>query len=308
MRKVSLVALFVNTLLYATYYPMAKSVLERFDPWVFMACVEALAVPVALVLLWRARSVSKQTIRSGILLGVIANLAFLIGLQALRFTSATNTTFLGALSGVIGALITRLMFRQRLNPLIWAAAGLSLAGALGLVFGGGWFGINGGDLFALLAAVIYAWSIFQTDRETSRPKVDTLSLLAVVLLTGAVLSFAESLAFGDWSGTLGRFEPLVDGGVLLYVATVTNVIPYAVTLKLQRHLRPVTVAFIYILEPLWAALIAALYLGETLSPFGLASACLILAGSLLAIQASFPAASSAVGRPSAETDYALGGD
>lgn len=308
MRKVSLIALFVNTLLYATYYPMAKSVLERFDPWVFMACVEALAVPVALALLWRAGSVSKQTIRSGIMLGVIANLAFLIGLQALRFTSATNTTFLGALSGVIGALITRLMFRQRLNPMIWAAAGLSLAGAFGLVFGGGWFGINGGDLFALLAAVIYAWSIFQTDNETRRPGVDTLSLLAVVLLTGAALSFAESLAFGDWPGTLGRLEPLTDGGVLLYVATVTNVIPYAVTLKLQRHLRPVTVAFIYILEPLWAALIAALYLGETLSPFGLASACLILAGSLLAIQASFPAASSAVGRPSAETDYALGGD
>ncbi len=308
MRKVSLIALFFNTLLYATYYPVAKSVLERFDPWVFMACVEALAVPVAIVLLWRASSVSKQTVRSGLLLGVIANLAFLIGLQALRFTSATNTTFLGALSGVVGALVTRLMFRQRLNPMIWAAAGLSLAGALGLVFGGGWFGINGGDLFALLAAVIYAWSIFQTDNETRRPGVDTLSLLAVVLLTGAALSLVESLVFGDWSGTLGRLEPLTDGGVLLYVATVTNVIPYAVTLKLQRHLRPVTVAFIYILEPLWAALIAALYLGETLSPFGLASACLILAGSLLAIQASFPPATSAVGRPSAETDYALGGD
>lgn len=308
MRKVSLIAILVNTLLYATYYPITKGALERLDPWVFMALAEVLALPVAIVVLWRSGPLSKQTVKSGLLLGAIANLAFLTGLQALRFTSATNTTFLGALSGVVGALITRWMFRQNLHPLIWCAAALSVVGALGLIFESGWMGINGGDLIALLAAGIYAWSIFQTDRETRRPGIHTPGLLAVVLLTGAVLSLIESVAFGDWPGTVARMEPMLDIGVLVYVAVVTNVIPYAVTLKWQRHLRPVTVAFIYIIEPLWAALFAALYLGETLSLFGLASAGLILAGSLLAVRASFPSAPSAVGRPSAETDYALGGD
>ncbi|HRF47979.1 MAG TPA: DMT family transporter [Anaerolineales bacterium] len=293
MRKISLIAFFVNTLLYATYYPVAKGALERLDPWVFMALAEALTVPVALVLLVRAGRLDRQTLRSGVLLGAISNLGFAIGLQALAFTSATNTTFLGALSGVLGALITRLVLRQPLNPLTWLAGGLSLVGALGLIFEGGWAGVNLGDLIALLAAFAYAWSIFQTDRETSRQGIHTPSLLAVVLLTGAALALVESLVFGDWAGTLQRATPLLDATTLGYVAVVTTVIPYAVTLKLQRHLRPVTVAFIYVIEPLWAALFAALYLGETLTVFGLGSAGLILAGSLLAVRATAPPTESA---------------
>ncbi len=107
MRKVTVIAFFVNTLLYATYYPVAKGALTRLDPWIFMTLAELLTLPVAIALLWRARRLSMQTVASGIVLGVISNLAFVAGLQALRFTSATNTTFLGALSGVLGALIAR---------------------------------------------------------------------------------------------------------------------------------------------------------------------------------------------------------
>lgn len=308
MRKVSVIAFFVNTLLYATYYPVAKGALTRLDPWIFMALAEALTLPVAIALLWRARRLTMQTLRSGVVLGVISNLAFVAGLQALRFTSATNTTFLGALSGVMGALIARWMLRQRLHPLTWVAGALSVVGAAGLVFEGGWAGVNFGDLIALVAAAIYAWNIFQTDRETTRPVADTRGLLAIVLLTGLALSAVESLVFADWSGTLARLEP-IDLGVLVYVAVVTTVIPYAVTLKLQRHLRPVTVAFIYIIEPLWAAVFAAVYLGEMLTPLGLAAAGLILTGSLLAVRATLPAVEApAVFERPADAEYALGGD
>lgn len=308
MRKVTVIAFFVNTLLYATYYPVAKGALTRLDPWIFMTLAELLTLPVAIALLWRARRLSMQTVASGIVLGVISNLAFVAGLQALRFTSATNTTFLGALSGVLGALIARIVLGQRLHPLTWLAGVLSVIGAAGLIFEGGWAGLNIGDLVALLAAGVYAWNIFQTDRETTKPGVDTRGLLAVVLLTGAALSVVEGLLFADWATTVSRLQP-IDLGVLAYVAVVTTVIPYAVTLKLQRHLRPVTVAFIYVIEPLWAAVFAAIYLGEMLSLLGLASAGLILAGSLLAVRATLPAgeAPTALQQP-VEAEYAMGGD
>lgn len=134
--------------LYATYYPVAKGALARLDPWIFMTLAELLTLPVAFALLWRARRLSTQTVASGIVLGVISNLAFVAGLQALRFTSATNTTFLGALSGVLGALIARILLGQRLHPLTWLAGVLSVIGAAGLVFEGGWAGLNIGDLVA----------------------------------------------------------------------------------------------------------------------------------------------------------------
>ncbi len=312
MRKVAVVAFFLNTLLYATYFPVAKGALSCLDPWIFMASAEALTLPVAFALLWRGRRLTAQTWRSGVLLGVIANLGFALGLQALRFTSATNTTFLGALSGVIGALITRVMLNQRLHTMTWVAGALSTVGAIGLVFAGGWAGVNLGDLIALVAAAIYAWNIFQTDRETTRPAADTRGLLAVVLITGAALAFVECLIFADRT-TVARFEA-ADLGVLIYVAVVTTVIPYAVTLKLQRHLQPVTVAFIYVIEPLWSAVFAAVYLGEMLSPQGQASAGLILAGALLAVWATLPpaqaeamATSGAFERPTG-AELALGGD
>lgn len=290
MRKISILALLLNTVLFAAYYPVAKGALAYFDEYVFMALVGLLTVPVGLALIGSERSpgrplLNHQTIRSGLTLGVLSNLAFLVSVQALHHTTATNTAFLGALDGLIGAVIAAGILRERQHALTWAAGGVSLTGALIMIVGGSAAQAGLGDLLALFGGIIYAWSVFQTDRETRRPGVGTRGLLGVMLLTEAGLSLVQSLVLGDWRPTLsigmGAHLP-----VLVFVAIVTTVLPYAVTLGLQRFVPPVTVSFIYILEPVWGAVFASLWLGERLTAVGLLAAGLILLGSVLALVAS----------------------
>lgn len=290
MRKISILALLLNTVLFATYYPVAKGALASLDEYVFMALVGLLTVPVALALIGSDHVAGQpvlnwQTLRSGLTLGVLSNLAFLVSIQALNHTTATNTTFLGALDGLIGAVIAAAILRQRQHALTWIAGGVSLTGAAIMILGGSSAQAGLGDLLALLGGIVYTWNVFQTDCETRRPGVRTRGLLGVMLLTEAALSLVQSLALGDWGPTLnvGISTHLP---VLVYVAMVTTVLPYAVTLGLQRFVPPVTVSFIYILEPVWSAAFASLWLGERLNAAGLLAAGLILSGSVLALAAS----------------------
>ncbi len=61
----------------------------------------------------------------------------------------------------------------------------------------------------------------------------------------------------------------------------TTLLRTAISLFMQRYTAPVTVAFIYIFEPVWRALLARLYLGEALTLRGYLGGVLIVSGALL---------------------------
>jgi drug/metabolite transporter (DMT)-like permease len=50
---------------------------------------------------------------------------------------------------------------------------------------------------------------------------------------------------------------------------------------MQKRVSPVSVAFIYVFEPIWSALLARLYLGETLTLRGYVGGALIVSGALM---------------------------
>ena len=280
--KILACALFLlNTILWATYYAATKAALQRIDPFIFSFLELASVAPAALLLLlisWK--QVTKEVWRRGLILGGWLWLAVLTTTTALKYTTATNTAFFPSLNGFLAALIAWLILRQRISKGTWLAGAISVVGALLMIFdsfsAGQWLG---GDGIAFLGAFFYTCYIFQVDRETSKEEVAHLPIFAIELLTMAVCSLVVALAVGDWH----NFHPIFpkDAGTVLYVGFATTFLPTIIATFMQRYVSPVTTAFIYVLEPMWSAFAAAIYLGEVLSFRGYLGGACILLGAIL---------------------------
>lgn len=106
--------------------------------------------------------------------------------SSLRYTSAANATLLGNTAPLWVALISWLVFRQKLRGLFWSGLALALGGAV-IVLGSDFIRhptIGLGDLLAMAAGVFYAGYFLVTER--GRQKLDTLSYVWLVNLFATI--------------------------------------------------------------------------------------------------------------------------
>jgi hypothetical protein len=88
-----------------------------------------------------------------------------------------------------------------------------------------------------------------------------------------------ALLFGDWQAVRPAFPK--DVLAILYISLGTTCLPTLITVWLQRHISPLTVSFIYILEPVLGAFFSFLYLHESLPLDGYLGGALIVAGAVI---------------------------
>lgn len=285
MRTIALLCLMLNTILWATFYAVSKEALTRIDNFVFSFLeVGSLLPAVALILYlsWRRNraSFTKALVTRGIKLGSLLALAIFTSTLALKHTTATNTAFFPSLNGIIAALIAWGLLRRRIAGRTWLAGIVATSGALLLIFENP---INGahwkGDLVALLAAFFYTCYIFRVDHDIHQEDVEPWPLFGVEVATMIVLTGAGAILFGDWSAVRPTFPK--DLAIILYIGFGTTLLPTAISIFMQKRVSPVSVAFIYVFEPIWSALLARLYLGEVLTVRGYVGGALIISGALL---------------------------
>ncbi len=180
--------------------------------------------------------------------------------SSLRFTSAANATLLGNTAPLWVALISWLVFRERLRGLFWLGLALALGGAV-TVLGSDFIRhptIGLGDLLAMAAGVFYAGYFLVTER--GRRKLDTLSYVWLVDAIAAV-----TLLFI----TLGLRMPLTGYPTQSYLAflgaaLVSQVGGYLSISYALGHLPASVVSPTLIGQPVVTAILAIPLLGEGL--------------------------------------------
>lgn len=197
------------------------------------------------------------------------------------------------LAPALVALWVRVVRRTRLPGLVWLGIGLAVAG-LALV-AEIWQGA-GLDLLGVaagLAAAICSAGYFLLG-EHGASRHDSFGLTAAGLAIGAVVVVAVSPPWTLPSGLLAA--PAVLGGlrppvwlVLLVLAVVGTVLPYLAGLPALRDLPSALASVLALVEPLVAAVLAWLLLGQALGLTQLAGAVLLLTGALLVQLAARPA-------------------
>lgn len=268
MKTVARLAFLLITVLWGSYYAVAKDALGRIDPVIFTFLEALVLVPVGLVLIalsWH--ELDKATIKRGVILGGSLCLAMLTIAVAEKFTAATNTAFFPSLGGVVAALITGMILRRPLGRMVWVAGALSLAGTcIILAMSGSGVELRG-DSIAFLGALLYTVYLFLVDhdrQENNKGEGEAIYwlILGIEHLTVAFGMTLIALLFGNWQ----QFHPVFprDLAIIVYIATAATFVPAVLSTFMLRYVDPLEASFIFILEPVWGALIAHLYLGETM--------------------------------------------
>src|SRR5258706_894657 len=155
MKLAAGLAFLLNTILFATYYSVAKEALTRIDPIVFSFFEMITLVPAALcIIIFSWKDISGAVIKRGVLLGSWLCVALFTIAIALKYTSATGTAFFPSLNGFLAALIAWLFLRHPVKKLTWLAGAVSAVCAILLITKspmGKWRGFP----FALLSCVLF---------------------------------------------------------------------------------------------------------------------------------------------------------
>ncbi len=276
-------AFLLNTIFFATYYSVTKEALNRIDPIIFTYFeMVSLAPAGLLIVLFSWKDMSRAVVKRGILLGSTLCLALFTIAIALKYTTATSTAFFPALNGFVAALIAWAFFREPMTRSTWLAGAFSVGGAAILIFSSSMGNVRG-TLIAFLGGLFYTGYVFLSDHEQRDEKAHW-PLFGVELLTTALWANLVVLLFGDWQALHPALPK--DIGVVLYVSLACTFVPTLITVLMQKYISPVTVSFIYILEPVLGALIATIYLGEVLSVQGYIGGALVVAGSVISVWGS----------------------
>jgi drug/metabolite transporter (DMT)-like permease len=195
------------------------------------------------------------------------------------------------LAPLLVALVARFVFHERVRRRIWIALALALAG-LSLIVdlwseGGVLDGL--GIAAALAAAVAYAAYILLAERGVRRR--DPISLTCYGFLFAGLFWLAVHpvwrFPFGrvdDSVSLLGNLETteLPVWVLLLFLVAVGTMATFALVVSALRHISATSVGIVAMLEPVAAAVVAWVWLGEALGAAQLAGGGIVLAGIAIA--------------------------
>jgi len=269
-------ALVLITFIWGTTFVVVKNALDFVGPLVFVATRFWIAsLVLLLVLLVRREKLSLALFRDGALTGSFLTLGFVTQTIGLQTTESGKAAFITGLSVVMVPILAAWLLHKPSTRS--AVAGVLLAAVgLGLMTLDRNLHLAPGDLWLLACAFGFAFHVTATSYFSSRYAV--LSYTWAQLFTVALLTTLAALVFEK--GAL--LPPARALPAIFYMGVVASAFVFGVQTWGQRYTTPTHTAIIFALEPVFAAITAALYAHEVLEAKEWVGGAMILAGMLLA--------------------------
>lgn len=271
MHSKGILLMLITTLIWGTSFPLLKYTLSDLSPATILVARFTIA---AIAFSPFLRHLNPSLIRDGVLLGFIyfaECAAALIGLESI---SANRSAFLVSLNVLAVPLLSVFLGRNLPRRILFTAV-VAIVGVGILSWEGGGFGP--GDWLTFACAIGVA--IYILTLEVIAPRHDTLPLVAMQLLTMAILGCLWALP------QLTQIELMSNhSSVLLYLGLVVTATPIWTQALAQRWVPSHEAALIYTLEPVFATGFSFLLLGEKLGLRGAIGAGLILAATAMSQQ------------------------
>jgi len=257
-----------------------KVALQDVSPLLFNAVRMSLAAVVLVALFFRRlRSLPVGALRAGFAIGTVMWLGFELQTVGLLYTSASKSAFLTGMCVVLVPLLLALFWRGRIHRFTLAGVALAFTGLYLLAVPGtqplAAIELNRGDLLSLASAVAFAVQIIFVGFASRR--IDYAHLVPVQLMVCA-LWMLVSLPLAEPRGFFHPTPRLL--GAVAATALVATAFCFVAQAWAQRLTPPTHAALIFSLEPVFAAAVSFLFLGERLGRRGLLGAVLILGGVL----------------------------
>ncbi|MDJ0948998.1 MAG: DMT family transporter [Alphaproteobacteria bacterium] len=201
---------------------------------------------------------------------------------AVTLTTVANATLFANFAPIVVTLAAWLLFGERVTLVFVLGLGLALAGAtvlLGVSFGAGTVQVSG-DALGLLAALFYGAYLLTVSRLRARFSTATIMLFTAGAGAAALLPAAMFMDEGLFATTLFGWL------VLIVFAWTGQVAGHGLIAWSLAHLPASFGSVALLMQPVTAAVVAWLILGEALGPMQIAGGVVVLAGIALARQGS----------------------
>lgn len=214
-----------------------------------------------------------------VLTGAIMGLNWMLLFEAYSYTTVAAATMCYYMQPTIVILLSPLVFRERLSGRKLACAAAAIIGMLfvsGVLSGGiGQVRDIRGILFGLGAAALYAAVIILNKKVV----VEDIYAKTVIQLAGAALVMIPYVLLTE--GVPELTLTAADIGMVLLVGIVHTGITYALYFGSMQRLKAQTVAVMSYIDPVFALLLSAAVLHESLTPLGIVGAVLIIGSAII---------------------------
>lgn len=201
---------------------------------------------------------SKREIWYSVILGLLLFLNFYSILHALQITTATAVGFLMCFNIVYITIIECVIEKKWPTSKEWIGGACALLG-VGLISISGKMTVDLGAVFCMACSLLYSIQVVITKRFIVT--CSALNLGIWQLGFAAVFAFFTSLMTED----IVTDMPLESMGIVIALALVCTSYGFVMQTCVQKYISPETIGLIYMLEPVFSAVLAFLFLGENLS-------------------------------------------
>jgi len=215
----------------------------------------------------------RHDVKLALLIGFVLLAGAVIQQVGLKTTSVTNAGFITSLYIAFVPFVARVVSGTKLRPSVLGAVAISLAGAWLLANHGQAERLTIGDLLTMGAAGLFALHIVLVSKfSMSCHRPYFLSFMQTAVTASAAALMVAPFEPVNWSAIREAFPAIA------YAGLVSGGIGYTLQIVGQRHTPAAEAALIMSLESVFAALAAAVLLGERLPFLGAVGCGLILFG------------------------------
>lgn len=263
-KKVRNIALlFIVALIWGLSFSAQRSGASTLAPFTFYNFRNYFAVlTMAILIIFNRKNIEiskkKESIKAGIILGVIDFLALAVQQIGIGYTTASKSSFITA-TYVIMVPLFAAIFGKKIKKSLWLCVFLEIVGLYLLCVNDN-FVINIGDIITFVGAFFFAVHILLIEKEGD--KMDTLIFCFVQYIICAILSTICMLAFEmpmDVEGIKASWFALAYTGILSSAVCVT------IQVFVQKEVDSTIASLIMCLESVFGAFGGWLILHEVLS-------------------------------------------
>lgn len=270
--------LFLMTLVWGATFSFTKIGLENCPPFLYVIFRFLIALILVSVFFRKhLNNIDKKVWKEGAILGILFGGGFVLQTVGLGITEITNSAFITGLTVVLTPFAFKLISKNKV--MFWSKIGVIIA-FIGLyIFTNPDINtVNLGDVLTLISTAFWALYITFMDSFTKGTTgvSKTFQLVAIQFLFALPLPIFGFLYFDmpnlhlNWNWDLSA--SLAFNGILAsFVLTIIHT-------TYQRYTTPVKAALIFSLEPIFASIIATLFMAEILSNSQLIGASILMFG------------------------------
>jgi drug/metabolite transporter (DMT)-like permease len=268
--------LFLTTFIWGGNCVITKIALEGLSPLRLIAIRFLIASLISLPFFIRLiPTIDRSILRDGFWLGFLMFIGFVAQTVGLVYTSASHSAFITSMMVIFTPIFQWILLKQA--PKFQNIVGIVI------VCAGLWFltapsaeGFNLGDGLTLLCAAIFGFYLIELDRISKQQQ--SSSLLAFLQMASCAF-YASVIAWPLESAPFILTRNNSFG--LAYLVVFATLVTTYTQVRYQRDTTPTRAAILFTIEPVWAAILGYLLLGEQLGVSGIAGGGLIIAGILI---------------------------